>query len=180
MAERGEAVDWPRRIHAVLKEAGIGVVGYVPDAGHKRLIELCHADPGLRTVVLSTEEEGIGLAAGAWLGGARSVLLMQSSGVGNCVNALGTVKECRFPLVLIVTMRGEYGEFNPWQVPMGQASAGVLEAMGVVVSKAASPEEVAPSVDAAARLAYGSYCAAAVLVSQKVIGIKSFHEQAAQ
>ncbi|MDA8108743.1 MAG: thiamine pyrophosphate-binding protein [Betaproteobacteria bacterium] len=180
MAERGEAVDWPRRIHAVLKEAGIGVVGYVPDAGHKRLIELCHADPGLRTVVLSTEEEGIGLAAGAWLGGARSVLLMQSSGVGNCVNALGTVKECRFPLVLIVTMRGEYGEFNPWQVPMGQATARVLEAMGVVVHKVARPEEVAPAVDAAARLAYGGYSCVAVLVSQAVIGIKSFQEQAAQ
>jgi len=175
-----EAIDWPGEIHRVLKEAGVSVVGYVPDAGHKRLIELCHADAGLRTVVLSAEEEGVGLAAGAWLGGGRCVLLMQSSGVGNCINALGTVKECRFPLLLVVTMRGDYGEFNPWQVPMGQATAQVLEAMGVVVNKVTRPDEVAPAVAAAARLAYGSYCAAAVLVSQKVIGIKSFQEQAAQ
>ena len=91
----------------------------------------------MRAVVLSTEEEGIGLAAGAWLGGERSVLLMQSSGVGNVVNVLGTVKECRFPLVTIVTMRGEEGEFNPWQVPMGQATRAVLEAMGTVVHRPA-------------------------------------------
>jgi sulfopyruvate decarboxylase alpha subunit len=175
-----ETIDWPGALHALLKDADVSVVGYLPDAGHKRLIELCHADAALRTVVLSTEEEGIGLAVGAWLGGSRSVLLMQSSGVGNCVNALGTVKECRIPLVLVVTMRGDYGEFNPWQVPMGQATASVLEAMGVVVNKAMTPEDVAPAVDAALRLAYGSYSAAAVLVSQRVIGIKSFQDQAAQ
>ncbi len=97
-------------------------MGYVPDAGHKRLIELCQADARMRSVVLSTEEEGIGLAAGAWLGGQRSVLLMQSSGVGNIINALAMVRECRFPLLVLVTMRGENGEFNPWQVPMGQAT----------------------------------------------------------
>ena len=112
------------------------IVGYVPDAGHKRLIELCQADRKMRAVVLTTEEEGIGLAAGAWLGGRKSVLLMQSSGVGNIVNVLGMVQVCRFPLVMIVTMRGEQGEFNPWQVPMGHATPQVLEAMGVSVRRA--------------------------------------------
>src|SRR3989442_2608312 len=121
---------WPDQIHRELAAAKVRVVGYGPDAGHKRLIELCQADKSMRGVVLSTEEEGIGLAAGAWLGGERSVLLMQSSGVGNVINVLGTVKECRFPLVTLVTMRGEEGEFNPWQVPMGQATRAVLEAMG--------------------------------------------------
>lgn len=173
-------LDWPLAIHAVLQQADVGVVGYVPDAGHKRLIELCHADPAMRTVILSTEEEGIGIAAGAWLGGARSVWLMQSSGVGNCVNALATVKECRFPLVMLITMRGDHGEFNPWQVPMGQATATVLETMGVVVYRATRADDVASSVDAALRIAYGSYCAAAVLIGQNVIGIKSFQEQAAK
>jgi sulfopyruvate decarboxylase alpha subunit len=172
--------DWPLQIFRVLKESRVRVVGYVPDAGHKRLIELCIADPKLEPVVLSTEEEGIGLAAGAWLGGARSALLMQSSGVGNCINALGMVRECRFPLLMLVTMRGEHGEFNPWQVPMGQATPAVLAAMGVVVHAAGTPAEVAPAVSAAARLAFGSYQAAAVLISQRVIGIKSFQEQAAQ
>jgi sulfopyruvate decarboxylase alpha subunit len=172
--------DWPLAVHQVLLRLGFGVVGFVPDAGHKRLIELCQADARMRSVVMSTEEEGIGLATGAWLGGAKTVLLMQSSGVGNIVNALGMVRECRVPLLLIVTMRGEYGEFNPWQVPMGQATPGVLRAMGVAVRQAESAEEVAEHVDAAARLAFGSYGAAAVLVSQRVIGIKSFQEQASR
>ena len=126
--------DWPAEIHRELTAFGVRVVGYVPDAGHKRLIELCQADASMRAVMLTTEEEGIGLAAGAWLGGAKSVLLMQSSGVGNIINVLGMVKVCRLPLVLIVTMRGEQGEFNPWQVPMGEATARVLETMGVALA----------------------------------------------
>jgi len=172
--------SWPDEIYKTLKTAGVHQVGYVPDAGHKRLIEMCLADKEMRAVVLSTEEEGVGLTAGAWLGGARSALLMQSSGVGNCINALGMTRECRFPLLMLVTMRGQVGEFNPWQVPMGQATRGVFEAMGVVVHEANAAEKIAPMVDAAARLAFGSYQAAAVLISQAVIGIKSFQDQASR
>jgi sulfopyruvate decarboxylase alpha subunit len=171
---------WPEQIHQELSAAGVRVVGYVPDAGHKRLIELCQADKKMRAVVMTTEEEGIGLAAGAWLGGQKSVLLMQSSGVGNVINVLGMVRECRFPLVTLVTMRGEQGEFNPWQVPMGQAVRPVLEAMGTVVQYAEAAEQVAPVVNAALRLAYSSYASVAVLISQRLIGIKSFQEQAAR
>jgi sulfopyruvate decarboxylase alpha subunit len=172
--------DWPELLFKTLKAAGVRQVGYVPDAGHKRLIELCLADKEMRAVVLSTEAEGMGLAAGAWLGGQRSVLLMQSSGVGNCINQLGTVRECRFPLLMLVTMRGQKGEFNPWQVPMGQATPAVLGAMDVVVEEANTAEEIVPAVDAAARLAFGSYQAVAVLISQAVIGIKSFQDQASR
>jgi sulfopyruvate decarboxylase alpha subunit len=171
---------WPEGIHRELSAAGVRIVGYVPDAGHKRLIELCRADKKMRAVVLTTEEEGIGLAAGAWLGGEKSALLMQSSGVGNIVNVLGMVRECRFPLVTLVTMRGEQGEFNPWQVPMGQAVRPVLEAMGTVVQYVEKEDEVAPVVNAALRLAFGSYASVAVLISQRLIGIKSFQEQAAK
>ena len=163
-----------------MSAAGVRVAGYVPDAGHKRLIELCQADRKMRAVVLSTEEEGIGLAAGAWLGGQKSVLLMQSSGVGNVVNVLGMVRECRFPLVTLVTMRGEQGEFNPWQVPMGQAVRPVLEAMGTVVHAPSTADDIVPTVNAALRLAYNSYASVAVLIPQRVIGIKSFQEQAAK
>ncbi len=172
--------SWPEALYKTLKDAGVRQVGYVPDGGHQRLIELCLADKEMRAVVLSTEEEGIGLAAGAWLGGVRGALLMQSSGVGNCINHLGTVRECRFPLLMLVTMRGQVGEFNPWQVAMGQATPAVLSAMGVVVHEANAPEAVAPTVEAAARLAFGSYQAVAVLISQAVIGIKSFQEQASR
>lgn len=172
--------DWAEAAHAALSRAQVALVGYVPDAGHKRLIELCHADPAMKAVPLTTEEEGIGLAAGAWLGGRRSVLLMQSSGVGNVVNVLGTVKECRFPLVTVVTMRGQHGEFNPWQVPMGQATPEVLRAMGMVVQPADRAEAIGPLVAEALKLAYDSYAAVAVLIGQRVIGIKSFQDQASR
>jgi len=167
---------WADEVHRELTAARVRFVGYVPDAGHKRLIELCQADKMMRAVVLTTEEEGIGLAAGAWLGGARSVLLMQSSGVGNTVNVLGLLKTCGFPLTMIVTMRGEPGEFNSWQVPMGQGTQAAFETMGVKVSRASSVSEVAPLV--ATALQSGE--ARAVLISQKVIGIKSFQEQTSQ
>jgi sulfopyruvate decarboxylase alpha subunit len=167
---------WADEVHHELTRAGVRFVGYVPDAGHKRLIELCQTDKSMRAVVLTTEEEGIGLAAGAWLGGGRSVLLMQSSGVGNVVNVLGILKTCRFPLVMIVTMRGEAGEFNAWQVPMGEGTQSVFETMGVSVKRASAAGEVAPLVAAALK----GEQAAAVLISQKVIGIKSFQDQTNQ
>src|SRR5437762_6227702 len=163
--------DWSAEVHRALAAAGVRVVGYVPDAGHKRLIELCRADKSMRAVVLTTEEEGIGLASGAWLGGAKCALLMQSSGVGNVINVLGMVKECRFPLVTLVTMRGQQGEFNPWQVPMGQATRASLEAMGTIVHAARDAGDVAPTVNAALRLAYNSYASVAVLIPQRLIGI---------
>jgi len=168
---------WPDEVHRELAAGGVRLVGYVPDAGHKRLIELCQADPAMRAIALTTEEEGIGLAAGAWLGGARSVLLMQSSGVGNLVNVLGMVKVCRFPLLMIVTMRGEPGEFNPWQVPMGEATARVLEAMGVTVQRAENEGEISSLVKKALRSCYRDGSASAILIAQRVVGIKSFQEQ---
>jgi sulfopyruvate decarboxylase alpha subunit len=164
--------SWPQEVHRALARAQVRIVGYVPDAGHQRLIELCQGDREMRAVVLTTEEEGIGLAAGAWLGGEKSVLLMQSSGVGNVINAAGLLKTCRIPLVMIVTMRGEAGEFNSWQVPMGEATPGVLEAMGVSVRRATRAGEIAPLVADGLRQEQ----ATAVLISQGVIGIKSFRQ----
>jgi sulfopyruvate decarboxylase alpha subunit len=172
-----KATDWPLAIHNVLAGNGIRQVSYVPDAGHKRLIELCQSDKAMRTVVLTTEEEGLGLVMGAWLAGDKSAVLMQSSGVGNIINTLATIKECRFPLLMLITMRGDEGEFNPWQVPMGQATQTVLEAMGVVVKRIGTAEDAEPVVSAAARLAYNSYAAVAVLIAQSLIGIKSFQDQ---
>jgi sulfopyruvate decarboxylase alpha subunit len=171
--------DWSDSVHQVLAGEGVRLVSYVPDAGHRRLIERCQDDHALTAVPLTTEEEGIGLAMGAWLGGVKSVLLLQSSGVGNLVNVLGALGECRFPLVMLVTMRGEHGEFNPWQVPMGRATPGVLREMGVTVDRVTDARMVATRVEAALRQAYGSYAVVAVLISQSLIGMKSFQEGAA-
>jgi len=163
---------WPDRVFAALKRGRIGQVGYVPDAGHSRLIALSRTDPEIRDVVLTTEEEGIALAAGAWLGGVRAALLMQSSGVGNCINMLSLAQNCRFPLLMLVTMRGEWAEFNPWQVPMGQATPGVLRLCDVLVYRAERPEEAEETVEAALDIAFGGDRAAAVLLSQRLIGRK--------
>lgn len=174
-AERGA---WPERVHAALHSARVTLVGYVPDAGHARLIELCRADPGIRAVSLTSEEEGVGLAAGAWLGGVRTVLLMPSSGVGNLMNALGMARECAFPLVLLVTMRGEEGETNPWQVPVGRAAATLLAEMGVHVVRAGVPDAVPLAVTAALEQAWADETMEGVLIGQRVTGVKRFEEGA--
>src|SRR6187200_2632371 len=125
--------SWPADLYRVLKANDVRQMAYVPDAGHTALINLFHADSDVTCNVLTTEEEGIAIAAGAWLGGQRSVLLMQSSGVGNCINMLSLPTNCRMPFLTLVTMRGEWAEFNPWQVPMGAATPAVLTAAGVHV-----------------------------------------------
>jgi sulfopyruvate decarboxylase alpha subunit len=168
------AADWPDLLFSVLKRQRVSQIAMVPDAGHARLIRRCAADPGLRLVTLTTEEEGVALLCGAWLGGAKGVLLMQSSGVGNCINMLSLPANHRAPLPMIVTMRGEWGEFNPAQVPMGVATAPVLEAMGVLVRRADRPEEVADAAEAVLRLAFNAGRATALLLGQRLIGAKTF------
>ena len=166
--------DWRDDIFAVLQDHDIKQVYHVPDAGHSRLIEACQTSNSIRTLALTTEEEGIAIAAGAWLGGQRSVLLMQSSGVGNTVNLIGLTKTLRLPFLTLITMRGDYGEFNSWQYPMGQGTPKVLEAMGVLLYSVDKAEEVRATVDAAARSAFNGGHAVAVLLRQKLIGIKDF------
>jgi len=165
---------WSLDIFDLFKQYGITLVSYVPDAGHSRLLNLCESEPTMRAISLTSEEEGVAMAAGAHLGGARSVLLMQSSGVGNCINMLSLVRTCGFPLLTLVTMRGEWGEFNPWQAPMGQATPGVLEAMGLVVYRVSEPGEVRETVEAAIQFGFDSQMGVAVLLSQRLIGAKSF------
>jgi sulfopyruvate decarboxylase alpha subunit len=168
---------WPDAIYRTLKDARIRQVAYVPDAGHARLIELCRADAAMIATVLTTEEEGIALLAGAWLGGERGVLLMQSSGVGNCINMLSLATSCGFPLPMIVTMRGQWGEFNPWQIPMGQMVEPCLTLAGVLVHAVDKPEDAAPSVESAIKLAVNGQRPTAVLLSQRLIGAKSFKDE---
>lgn len=173
-SSKGAAHDWALDVHHVLRAHEVRHVATVPDAGLTRLLELCGADRAMRLVTLTSEEEGIGLAVGAWLGGARSALLLQSSGVGNCINALSLPGLCGVPLLMVVTMRGEWGEFNSWQVPMGQAVRPTLQAMGVKIFAVERAEEAGESVDAAAGLAFSGGLQAAVLLTQRLIGAKPF------
>ena len=99
---------------------------------------------------------------------------MQSSGVGNTIAALSLIRTGRFPFLSIVTMRGEWGETNPWQLPMGQGSAAHLEQCGVIVSRVDDAADAFETVAAAVALTFESGAATAVLIGQRVIGAKSF------
>ena len=165
---------WPDEIYGVLKDAGVSQICFVPDAGHKTLIERSVADNHMTTVRLTTEEEGVAMLAGSWLGGAKGALLMQSSGVGNCPNFLSLVKGARFPILMIVSMRGEYGEQNPWQYPMGQAVEPVLKAMGVLVFRVEAMEDLGSATAAALAASFHGGQGAALILSQKFLGAKAF------
>lgn len=172
--DNGAGPAWVCGLHAVLAEQKVRQVCHVPDGGNAPLIELCNRDAAMTVVTLTSEEEGVAMCCGAWLGGDRAALLLQSSGVGNCINALSMVRTCAFPLLAIVSMRGEFGEFMPWQVPMGQAAPTVLGAMGVIVQRVDEPEAVVPVASAAAKLAFNSSVPVALLLGQRLIGTKRF------
>ena len=172
--ERATEPNWPAELHGVFRRARVGHVSYGPDAGHTALIDRCIADADMLTTVLTTEEEGIAIAAGAWLGGTRSAILMQSSGVGNCINMLSLPVIARVPLLMLVTMRGEWAEFNPWQNPMGQATEASLRAIGVTVLRADTARDVVETVDQATTMAYDGDQQIAVLIGQRLLGKKKW------
>ena len=165
---------WPEAVYETLKAAKVAHMSYVPDAGHTTLINLFNADEEVISNVLTTEEEGIAIATGAWLGGMRSVVLMQSSGVGNCINMLSLPVQSRTPLLMLVTMRGEWNEFNPWQVPMGKATQAALEAIGVSVLRAETPRDLVEMTEQAAAMAFESDGQIAILISQRLLGKKKW------
>jgi sulfopyruvate decarboxylase alpha subunit len=170
----GEPSHWQNEVYRMLRRQGVTQFAYVPDAGHQILIDCSLADPDVYSVALTTEEEGVALLAGADLGGKRGVLLMQSSGVGNCVNMLSLISGCRFPFLTLISMRGDFGEGNPWQYPMGQATVPVLEAMGVMCFRADTPADAVETVDAALTMVFQAGRAVAVLFTQKLLGAKRF------
>lgn len=165
---------WSKLLFDQLREAGVTLFAYVPDAGNKALIECVDAHNETRSVLLTTEEEGIGICAGADLVGERAVVCMQSSGVGNCPNFLSLIKGGRFPMLMIVSMRGDYGEQNPWQYPMGQAVDPVLEAMGVMIYRVDSMDELETAARAAIDAAFTAGQGVALVLSQKFLGAKQF------
>ena len=134
---------WSGDVFREMRARDITTVCTVPDGGLTQLLDLIEGEREMRLVTLTTEEEGIGVATGCWLGGERAMIAMQSSGVGNCINALGLPTAFRAPCLMLVTMRGQWGEFNPWQVPMGQATRPALEAVGVSATRSTSPRRSA-------------------------------------
>jgi sulfopyruvate decarboxylase alpha subunit len=165
---------WAQDIYNAFKRLAMVQVAYVPDAGHTQLILDCHADADMKAVSLTSEQEGVAMLAGAWLGGERGALLMQSSGAGNCVNMLSLAQECRFPMLMLVTLRGDWGEFNPWQIAMGQSTGKVLEHAGCVVQRVDRADEAGEVVFAAGQMAFSTNRPIAVLIGQRVVGFKDW------
>jgi sulfopyruvate decarboxylase alpha subunit len=168
---------WSDDVFREIKARDIKTVCTIPDGGLTQLLKKVEADPAMRLVTLSTEEEGMGVIVGQWAGGIRAMMAMQSSGVGNCINALGFPTAYRAPCLMLVTMRGQWGEFNPWQLAMGQAVRPSLEAVGVKCFPVDRAEEVGEVFAAAADMAFNGGVSTAVLVSQRVIGAKGFGQK---
>jgi sulfopyruvate decarboxylase TPP-binding subunit len=96
--------------------------------------------------------------------------------VGNCVNMFSLLDSCRFPFLTLVTMRGEHAEFNPWQGPMGRATQGAFELMGITVVRVERPDEVEEAVGAAADAVFLAGERVAVLLGQRLVGRKKWEQ----
>lgn len=166
--------EWSHVMYERLKAEGVSIFAWVPDGGHKVPIARSLEDDDVISVPLTREDEGVALLAGAHLGRKKGVLLVQSSGAGNCTNMLSLNAIGRFPLLMLVTMRGEFGEQNPWQIPMGKGAQPSLEAMGVHCLRVERPDDVETTVVAGLNMAYSADQAVAVLLTQKLIGAKGF------
>ena len=174
MANNHPHAEWSGTMFDILRDAGVKLFAHVPDAGNDRLIALADKHNDIRTVLLTTEEEGVAICAGADLAGERAVLCMQSSGVGNCPNYLSLAKGARFPLLLMISMRGDYGEQNPWQYPMGEAVETLLQSFGVLIFKVEGPDDLEKATTAAVNASGNGAQAAAIVLSQKFLGAKGF------
>ena len=171
------AGHWSEDVYREIKARDIRTVCTIPDGGLIQLLKKVEGDASMKLVTLSTEEEAMGVVTGQWAGGVKAMVAMQSSGVGNCINALGFPAAYRAPCLMLVTMRGQWGEFNPWQVAMGGAVRPALEAVGVRCFPVEKPEEVGETFAAAADMAFNSRISVAVLVGQRVIGAKGFGQK---
>ena len=149
---------WAAAVCEGLRAAGSRHVVYVPDNPLSHVLRILgneHAD--VRTTVATREEEAFGIAAGMYLGGARPTVMLQSSGLGNSLNALTSLLiPYKIPALVIISMRGDIGEWNDAQVPMGRAVRAICDAIGIPHATAETPETTAATVRLAGETAFGT------------------------
>jgi len=174
MTEAHPHAAWSGVMFDLMRDAGVTLFAHIPDAGNDQLIKIAEQHNEVQTILLTTEEEGVAVCAGADLVGKRGVLCMQSSGLGNCPNYLSLVKGGRFPLLMMISMRGDYGEQNPWQYPMGDAVEALLETMNVKMFKVEHRDDMEKAIRAALGATGNGAQAAAIVLSQKFLGAKGF------
>ena len=154
--EAGQAnPEWSESMADVLRRNGIDLFATVPDSIVGQVLEHLWRDDACKVVTVCREEEGLGLLSGAYLAGKRGALLMQNSGLGNCVNTLASLNlAAQIPVVLVISHRGDIGEFNPAQVPMGQALERILASLDIRYGLPRSVEELEAMGDGLIKLAY--------------------------
>jgi sulfopyruvate decarboxylase subunit alpha len=163
-------LDWQRAIAAALREAGVDTIAYVPDARLRGIVAAL-ADDGPRVRILTREEECIAYAAGHGAAGRRAVVLMQCSGLGNALNALGSFAlPYGIGVPLILSMRGTLGETNPAQVPMGRATPALLGALAIQAFSLTDPDRAGATVAGALALGFGTGTGAAVILEPELGG----------
>src|SRR5689334_20135524 len=165
-----DAPAWAAGVCAGLHAAGSRHVVYVPDNPLSHVLRVLgerYAD--VRTTVATREEEAFGIAAGLYLGGARPTVMLQSSGLGNSLNAITSLLvPYQIPVLFVVSMRGGAGEWNAAQMPMGRAVAPILDAIGIPHVTAESAEQVASVVQTTAETTFATRIPAACLLPRRV------------
>ena len=164
------AEGWAHGVCAGVHASGIRDVVYVPDNPLSQVLRTFEqAFTDVRLLLATREEEAFGIAAGLYLGGRRAAVMLQSSGVGNSLNALTSlVLPYQIPMLVVVSMRGDAGEWNVAQVAMGRSLPAIFDAIGIphaIVDRAAATQEV---VALAARTAFATRLARAVLVPRRL------------
>ncbi len=149
---------WARAVCEGVHTAGSRHIVYVPDNPLSHVLKCLGEEfTDIRTTIATREEEAFGIAAGLYLGGAQPTVMLQSSGLGNSLNALTSlVLPYQTPVLIIISMRGDAGEWNDAQVPMGRAVRPILDAIGVPHVTAESPESTAETVRLAGQTAFGT------------------------
>jgi sulfopyruvate decarboxylase alpha subunit len=166
-------MTWAQRIVALLKTYHVRFLSYVPDAIGEQILQVAREDGFFDILPLAREEEGVGVVAGQYVGGARGAVLMPTSGVGNAINALASLAiPYQIPLPLFIGMRGDLGDFNPAQVPMGQALRPIFEALRIPTYVLTRPDEIGTVVDGALKLTYALELPVALLISTQLAGWK--------
>ena len=161
---------WAAGVCAGLHAAGSRHVVYVPDNPLSHVLrELRERYADVRTTLATREEEAFGIAAGLYLGGAKPTVMLQSSGLGNSLNALTSLLlPYKIPVLAVISLRGDAGEWNDAQVPMGRAVRPICDAIGIPHATADGPESVAAIVRAIGHTAFGTRLPGACLLPRRL------------
>ena len=166
-------MEWPRKIVTLLKSNDICSISFIPDSVISQILKEAEKDPFFQFTTLAREEEGIGIVTGEYLGGRYGVLMMQSAGLGNCVNALASLAiPYQIPFLMLISQRGELGEFNACHVVLGKALRRILEALGIQHYTVSREDEVETIVGGAIKTAYTFEQPVAVILSTTLVGWK--------